>query len=366
VKFILPDKLSESTTVGINGKFLTCVAPVYTIYLRIALYFILTLLIFTPIFRGLYFAREWQVVHYLTLALFVPWLLFWLVRKKTPFVFRPIDFVALALPILYLMSLFGAVNPTSAVAELFKMANYVAVYLIVRTVLADRENRFPNTMLIINTAIIAGTLVAIAGIAGASGALQIPTLFDGSRIHGPLQYHNANGVYLAAIFLLSLGPALNGATFWDRLPYFAAGFVTLLTVILTFSRGAWLALALCCLFMVFFSVPGNRLRTALYIFIPAATAYLSVAQFEAHFAAKTGPAVFLLLAGFTALVCLLIFLGEIAIKRFKPNINSGGFTIILLFCLFFTATISPNFVCRCRCFCCSAVCSCLRSKLYLP
>jgi O-antigen ligase len=344
VSYMSSDHIKDQISSEASNRPFTFTDRIYLLFKQILLYFTLTLLILTPIFRGLYFTREWQVVHYLTLALFIPWLLFWLVRKKAPFAFQPIDFVALALPIFYLIALFGAVNPTSAVAELFKMANYIAVYLIVRTVLAGRENRSRYTMLIIDTAIIAGTLVAITGIAGASGALQIPTLFDGSRIHGPLQYHNANGVYLSALFLLSLGPALTGTNYWARLPYFAAGFVTLLTVILTFSRGAWLALALCCLFMVFFSVPGNRLRTAFYIFIPAAIAYLSVAQFEAHFAAKTGPAVFLLLAGLSALVCLLIFLGELALKRIKPNINSGGFTIILLFCLLLTATIFPNFV----------------------
>jgi O-antigen ligase/Tfp pilus assembly protein PilF len=165
-----------------------------------ALWGVCLLLLATPFFRGLFFAPEQQK------ALFFATIIFWTVwlwkrqRRDGRFLSHPLDYLALALPAVYLLSSFNAANTGLAVDEIVKTTLYFLVYWSVAN-LVTAEN---DALRIMKFVCLAGLLVSLAGQGAATGVVNIKDGFVSGRIYSTFQYPNALASYLMTAIFLSL------------------------------------------------------------------------------------------------------------------------------------------------------------------
>lgn len=189
----------------------------------IAFWGIAGLLFFTPFFRGLFFPPEQE--RALIVAALSFWLLYfgrWL-RRKTRFFEHPLDFWVLGLPVVYVLSAFGAVNRGLAVNEIVKAALYFVVFWTVsRLVTGEADIRR-----LLKVIWASGVLVALAGLATATEIIFIRDGFLGGRIYSSFQYPNALASYLLCVLIL-------GAYLWAWALGYEAGFKNVWP-----SRPAW-------------------------------------------------------------------------------------------------------------------------------
>lgn len=304
------------------------------------LVFIIGLILLSPIFRGLYFEREWFVVKIAIFVLFAIWWVFRFFRSKQLLAAHPIDYSALALGFFYLISLISAVNPDAALGEFLRIATYIALYILVLAVVKASSSPERSTYIILDTLIIAGVTVALIGLAGATGHLQLRGLFDGTRIHSTLQYHNANAVYMGAMFFLALGMSGLQKIWYNRLPYLGAGLLFSIALILTYSRGAWLVFAVAIPIYIFFSIPGQRLKSTLYVFMALLLPILSINQLETFIAARQPTTTFILLA-----ILILIMIGfSTLVELYLPKVINKKNTASLLLILISVSILAMPFI----------------------
>ncbi len=160
------------------------------------------LLFFPPYFRGLYFAPEQEKA--LILATLVFWLTFlwrWL-QKDNKLMRSPLDWFALALPLVYIISSFIAVNKGLATDEVVKNILYFTTYWSVSRLVRNQE----DVHKLLHVIYISAIGVALAGLATATGIIHIKDGFNVSQFGGfissTFQYHNALAAYLGAVVLI--------------------------------------------------------------------------------------------------------------------------------------------------------------------
>ncbi|TEB10365.1 hypothetical protein Psfp_04180 [Pelotomaculum sp. FP] len=158
------------------------------------------LLFLPPYFRGLFFQPEQERALFFATVLFgVAWLWKWSKRDNS-FLSHPLDYFVLAFPIVYLISAFQAANYGLAVDEVVKTALYFMVYwLSSRLVRNDKD-----IVTILHIIYISAVGVALAGLATATGIIEINDGFLNGRIYSSFQYPNALASYLAAVIFIGL------------------------------------------------------------------------------------------------------------------------------------------------------------------
>ncbi|MGB9920389.1 MAG: O-antigen ligase family protein [Moorellales bacterium] len=220
--------------------------------LRLALCLVMSVLIYSPYLRGLFFPteQEWTLVLVAGSVL-----LLWagkIRQREVSFVSRPFDYLALAWVGLYGVSLFGAASQRLAVAELIKVATYVSVYWAVSQL--GREAKY--RLWLLGSMYLAAVGVAVAGILVAQGMVSIKDGFVGGRIYSTLQYPNALASYLAAA-------SFCGWVLWagaQRIARFLLSvgtFLLLMVFLATGSRGALLLYPIV-LALFFGGVPAEK------------------------------------------------------------------------------------------------------------
>lgn len=164
----------------------------------VAFWGIAGLLFFSPFFRGLFFPPEQER------ALIIAAISFWLVyfgrwlNRKARFFDHPLDFWVLALPFVYALSFFVAVNKGLAVNEIVKVTLYFLVFWTVSR-LVRSESDIRRLLYVIWAS---GVLVALAGLATATEIIFIRDGFLGGRIYSSFQYPNALANYLLCVLIL--------------------------------------------------------------------------------------------------------------------------------------------------------------------
>jgi len=93
---------------------------------------IAALLLVSPFRLGIYLEQDFLKLHLASFALFTAWWAARLLRREGGFSLTLLDCCLLALAFFYLLSIFGAADKRAALAELLKVANYLAIYFIVR------------------------------------------------------------------------------------------------------------------------------------------------------------------------------------------------------------------------------------------
>lgn len=239
--------------VGQNGKFLNT----YRIILLVAL---CVLIFYPPFLRGLYFEHELLPTHIYCFVLFLLFLYYKHFANDRKIFKTKLDcaaagmIVAFALPVL----LGQAANIRNAIGEVLKYFNFFAVYIMVRDIASGQK----GIKTVLNVLIGSGAGVALFGIDAAAGEhiqkfigeIVNYRFFDGyvgGRMNSTLQYPNTLAAYLMAIFFIALGMQLETKKLCQKAVFGGAGFVLLLTFVLTYSRGAMLIFPLIyVLFMV--------------------------------------------------------------------------------------------------------------------
>lgn len=291
------------------------------IFHDIAFWGLAVLLFLPPYFRGLFFAPEQERALIFAAVLFwFAWLWKWSKRDNS-FTSHPMDYFVLAFPLVYLISAFQAANQGLAVDEVVKTTLYFMVYW-----LSSRLVRNENDIVTILHAIYISAIgVALAGLATATGIININDGFLGGRIYSTFQYPNALASYLAAVAFIGFYlwrkaimyepvDSAGGVKAKDTLPSFslnrfnhylyAAGNFLLLTVFLgTRSNGGFLVFSIIYVLFIIGLPKGNRIPVVIHSVFAGIPAIIAVSQFLSSVAAdKTGLAWLWIFAGLALVV----------------------------------------------------------------
>ncbi|MDH7497588.1 MAG: O-antigen ligase family protein [Syntrophomonadaceae bacterium] len=229
------------------------------------------LLVLAPLQRGLFFRAELLGAAMLAAVVFAVAAADRALRGQPLQPEKPADWAALALLAAYALSLGGAVHPGEARLALLEAAAGVMVYLAASW--AARTERALD--LLLQAAVLGGTLTAAVGLLAAAQVLAVPGAYESGVIASTLQYRNTLGILMVACALLAVGLSVKRE---GLLPRLAAAFCTCLMVLALVgsqSRGALLLLAPAALLLVLAVPAALRWRALYHLFIPAGSALLA-------------------------------------------------------------------------------------------
>ncbi|KJS12081.1 MAG: hypothetical protein VR67_11445 [Peptococcaceae bacterium BRH_c8a] len=169
---------------------------------QVAFWGLAALLFFPPYFRGLFFAPEQEkALIFTTLVFWLAFLWRWL-QNDHKFLRGPLDWFALALPVVYIISSFTAVNKGLAIDEVVKNILYFLTYWSASRLIRNQEDIHK----LLHVIYISAIGVALAGMATAMEIIHIKDGFNVSHVGGfissTFQYHNALAAYLGAVVLI--------------------------------------------------------------------------------------------------------------------------------------------------------------------
>lgn len=248
----------------------------------VAMLVILASLIFVgPFQRGLFFTTELLPAQVVAFSLLIFWGIFRIITRDKRLIESPLDICLVVFLVAYFISFFVAVSKRDALEELLKIATYLVVYLAAFDLCrywkypwtmnsldngsADKEAQIPPGLnLFLHMLLVASTVLAIASLGVAAGNWDFVGAYASNRIASPMGYANTAAAYFMATYLMSLALAPLAAKKY-RFIYLAPAALMLFTVVLTFSRGAWLLLPPLAILLIVAAAPGQRLRSVLYL-----------------------------------------------------------------------------------------------------
>lgn len=219
---------------------------------------ICALLFFPAFFRGLFFEREFRVVHIAAFVLLVIWIVLNRKDNALPAVRFKYEYFLFAAVAVYFLTIPFAASRRLALSEALKYMNYLAVYILVRDqVLKDKKTVgiFSNTILASVFAMCMIGLFNYIGLMDTRGALV------SGRVSSTLQYPNTLAAVIAASAFLNLYLVLTSESIKMKMVYTAVLNVLFTAFILTFSRTMYVIFPL--LAAVFFAVVPNESRGGL-------------------------------------------------------------------------------------------------------
>ncbi|AGL03793.1 O-antigen ligase family protein [Desulfoscipio gibsoniae] len=253
------------------------------------------LLLFPPFLWGLFFPAEQQKV--LMLAVLVFWLacLWCWTQKENKILSGPLDYFALALPVVYILSTFTAVNKGLAINEIIKNILYFLAYWSASRLVRNRE----DVHRLLQVIYLGAVGVALVGLLAATELIYYNDAFLQGRIYSTFQYPNALASYLAAVFFIGIylwcrtrahnaGAGRDLSALFSARLYryigseflYACGNYLLLAVLLgTKSRGGLLAFGLVFLIYLAGLGAGQRLSVVLHTAFTGAVGYLCMDRF---------------------------------------------------------------------------------------
>lgn len=241
-----------------------------------------------PFYRGLFFPRELLQAQVFAFGLLILWGFFRILKKDSRLVETPLDICLVVLLAAYFVSFFVAVHKRDALEELLKIGSYLVFYLVALDICRhwrfpvqhpifrqdsaeDRKNIPPGLNLVLHLLFAVAAVITVASLGVAAGHWDFVGAYASNRIASPMGYANTAAAYLMAAYFLGLGLAPLAAV-RHRMFYLAPAALMLMTVILTFSRGAWLLLLPLAALLVIAAAPGQRLRSMLYLAVTGLSA----------------------------------------------------------------------------------------------
>lgn len=288
------------------------------------------LLTFSTFFLGgMYFEGEQFV--YLTLLGILGIAVFILIPAKQG-IRRGLDWFVIGMPVVYAISLFGAIYFRNAMVEVIKYTGCLIVYFITKRLLADKKNWFMITVYI------GGVLMSFIGLGAASGAYFISGAYENEKnlVMSLFQYHNTSALMLACVFLFGMSLYAKTNRLWLKLCICAGNMIALLTVVFSQSRGTWLLFPV--MLVIYFWILPKGTRTASIPVLGTVVSALAVLKGLGNaFAQQNTPVcIGYMLASMIAAVLLGFFLeklsGKVSFTK-KTRIVFGA--VILLFIVVF-------------------------------
>ncbi len=312
---------------------------------QVAFWGLALLLFFPPYFRGLFFAPEQEkALIFATLVFWLAFLWRWL-KRDYKFMRGPLDWFALALPLVYIITSFTAVNKGLAIDEVVKNILYFMTYWSVSRLVRNREDVHRILHVIYASAI----GVALAGLAAATEIIHINDGFLHGRIYSSFQYPNALASYLAAVSLLgfyfwqhssdyTVGKNLAGRSTglpewlvksnpWGYL-YACGNFLLLAVLIGTKSRGGLLVFSLVLIIYLLGLGARNRLATTLHAGVTGGLAAICITKFIPLAMAKHyNPAWVWMLAGLVLAITWQALFRQVIEKFILARWQPGQFNL---------------------------------------
>ncbi len=308
------------------------------------------ILFFGPFQRGLFFPNDLLKAKAIIFGLLIVWGLFRLWKREGLRFNSPLDICIVVLVLAYVVSFFVAVHKRDALTEVLRTASYLVVYLVAidisryfylpwqKNMLQDKQEDAaqalpPGLSIILNLLLASSVVLVIASLGAAAGNWDFIGAYDGARISSPLAYANAAAAYFMAAYFLAVA-LIPLARKWVRPIYFASSALMLLTVILTFSRGAWLLLPPLGLLLVIASAPGERMRSLLNLLVTALAAVPIAFVVDSLFQSEAPGRAWSMIAAAVILAVLLGLLVELYFSRNRKVrivLAVSGASLVMLF-----------------------------------
>lgn len=330
----------------------------------VSMVIILALLLFVgPFQRGLFFPRELLFANIAIFGLFIIWGVFHLMRKdydlqEKRLIETPLDICLLILFLAYCISFFVAVQKRDALEELMKIASYLIVYVVTLDLcrhwwlsrqianLTDDQSETaavlpPGLSLVLHLLLLAASVVTIASLGAAAGQWDFAGAYESNRIASPMGYANTAAAYIMAAYFLSLGLAPLAARRLKVL-YLTPATLMLVSVVLTFSRGAWLLLPPLALLLILAAAPGEKLRSLIYLLVTAVVAIPFALILDPVFRSETPERAWLLIALMVVAALILGLLVELYLNQSrKSRIILAGAGLVVLIAIAITTVVIP-------------------------
>lgn len=223
---------------------------------------IFALLVSLPLlFRGLYFETDLSVFGIIASVIII---LITLKNKEKISISVGADIPLCALTLIYAISVCASVNTGQAVLELLKYVLLLAVYFAVKGVFNSEKSI--KVLLCAFAGVIA--LSSLISLLTAAGVVNYPGAYSASEIerwlNGTVQYHNAFGILAVAAFFISAGifagkGVKNAAFYVNSL----LSYLLMFGVIMSYSRGAWVAVPL--VFVIYMIFADKDARISLFV-----------------------------------------------------------------------------------------------------
>ncbi len=320
---------------------------VQVIALVVMLVAVALLLFVGPFQRGLFFPRELLQAQIFIFALLIVWGLFRIFNKDSRLIETPLDICLLILLAAYFVSFFIAVHKREALEELLKIGSYLVVYLValdicrhwrfpLQKTLQKHENADnassipPGLNMILHLLLATATVITVASLGVAAGHWDLVGAYAANRIASPMGYANTAAAYLMAAYFLNLGLAPLAVKRYRAL-YLAPAALMLMTVVLTFSRGAWLLLPPLALLLIIASAPGQKLRALLFLGATGLAAVPAALLVDPVFRSDTPAQAWFLIAASVVLAVIMGFLVELYFTQSrKLRIVIGSISLALI------------------------------------
>ncbi|GIM45668.1 hypothetical protein DNHGIG_12170 [Collibacillus ludicampi] len=255
--------IQDLTSIG--GSIRAIEAPKTTpaFYYMVALLFIIF-----PLWNGLFFDPSFMSASiYWSIIVIIAFI--WLKQNRLKVSgWNFVDYLVLSYFAVYFFSALGPANVEYAVLGLVRGISYILFYLVIRVLVSTDDKK----QIIINGLIISGVLFGLYGLSNGFGTLKINgAIFDLQmrRLASNFEYPNTFAIYQGITFLFAVVMSSYVAEQSKRkYLYNIAGFIIIVALILTYSRGTWLVLAGMLLCMLLISPKENKGKILLNILIP--------------------------------------------------------------------------------------------------
>ena len=234
------------------------------------------LLVLLPFFRGLFFTQEILLTHIVSFTLYLVYLFTKYQKKEELPIGSLLDLSVILMVLAYILPvIFGQwANLRDAWSEVIKYVNFFVIYTMVR----DYASQERYKQIILSALVFSGVIVALIGLFSAMGFGQLKdAVLGGNRIASTFQYPNTLAAYLGTLIFLSFGLMERTDEAWKKVILVSAGFIMLLTFILTYSRAAWLLLPIFIIGLFILLTKESRMFFLIYL-LSIGSAVIAVLQ----------------------------------------------------------------------------------------
>lgn len=165
-----------------------------------------------------------------------------ILAKRKPIRFSGLDVAAILLIIWSAMSVYNSSHLRLSLFELLRMTK---LYLLSRVIASNVKSKEDIQDVVIALAIglvVQGVLCMLQYVVGTDLGLGLFTVGDLRRVSGTVGWPNTLGAYAATTLSVTLALSIYSARGRPRIPIWAACMAGLFSLLLSFSRGAWISL----------------------------------------------------------------------------------------------------------------------------